>query len=91
MLCDNILPNLNISRLVPGRSYTDVKSTYNTKMIQIMVSFSDYQNSIVLDRVLYKHKNIAPTRTPLTLPHLKFSVKFVTERTFIVTIQHFHG
>ena len=26
-------------------------------MIQIMVSFSDYQNSIFIDRVPYKHKN----------------------------------
>ena len=57
MLCDNILPNLNISRLVIGRLVTDVKTTYNTKMIQIMVSFSDYQNFIFFDRVPYKHKN----------------------------------
>ena len=56
MLCDNILPNLNISRLVIDRLYTDVKITYNTKMIHIMVSFSDYQNSIFLDRVPYKYK-----------------------------------
>ena len=26
-------------------------------MIHIMVSFSDYQNSIFIDRVPYKHKN----------------------------------
>ena len=57
MLCDNILPDLNISRLAPDRLYTDVKTTYNTKIIHIMVSFSDHQNSIFLDRVLYKHKN----------------------------------
>ena len=57
MLCDNILPNLNISRLVIDRLYTDVKITYSTKMIHIMVSFSDYQNSIFIDRVPYKHKN----------------------------------
>ena len=57
MLCDNILPNLNISRLVIDRLYTDVKITYNTKMIHIMVSFSDYQNSIFLDSALYKHKH----------------------------------
>ena len=57
MLCDNILPNLNISRLVIDRLYTDVKITYNTKMIHIMVSFSDYQNSIFIDRVPYKQKN----------------------------------
>ena len=57
MLCDdNILPNLNISRLVIDRLYTDVKITYNTKMIHIML-FSDYQNSIFIDRVPYKHKN----------------------------------
>ena len=49
--------NLNISRLVIDRSYTDVKITYNTKMIHIMVSFSDYKNSILIDRVPYKHKN----------------------------------
>ena len=57
MLCDNILPNLNISRLVTDRLNTDIKTTYNTKMIHIMVSFSDYQNSIFIDRVPYKHKN----------------------------------
>ena len=57
MLCDNILPNLNISRLVIDRLYTDVKITYSTKMIHIMVSFSDYQNSIFIDRVPYKQKN----------------------------------
>ena len=45
MLCDNILPNLNISRLLIDRLYTDVKITYNAKMIHIMISFSDYQNS----------------------------------------------
>ena len=56
MLCDNILPNLNISRLVIDRLYTDVKITYNTKMIHIML-FSDYQNAIFIDRVPYKHKN----------------------------------
>ena len=57
MLCDNILPNLNMSRLVIDRLYTDVKITYNTKMIHIMVSFSDYQNSIFIDWVPYKHQN----------------------------------
>ena len=57
MLCDNILPNLNISRLLIGRLYTHVKITYNTKMIHIMVSFSDYQNSPLVDRAPYKHKN----------------------------------
>ena len=57
MLCNNILPNLNISRLVTDSLYTDIKTTYNTKMIHTMVSFSDYQNSIFLDRLLYKHKH----------------------------------
>ena len=57
MLCDNISPNLNTSRLVIDKLYTNVKITYNTKMIHIMVSFSDYQNSIFIDRVPYKHKN----------------------------------
>ena len=57
MLCDNTLPNPNISRLIIGRLYTDVKIAYNTKMIHIMVSFSDYHNSIFVDRVPYKHKN----------------------------------
>ena len=58
MLCDdNILPNLNISRLVIDRLYTDVKITSNTKMIHIMVSFSDCQSSIFIDRVPYKDKN----------------------------------
>ena len=62
MLCDNILPNLNISRLVVDRLYTDVKFTYDTKMIHIMASFSDYglypfQSSAFIDRVPYKHKN----------------------------------
>ena len=56
MLCDNILPNLNISRLVIDRLYADVKITYNTKMIHIMVSFSDCQNSIFINRVPYKRK-----------------------------------
>ena len=57
MLCDNISPNLNISRLVIGKLYTNVKITYNTEMIHIMVSFSDYQNSSFIDRVPYKQKN----------------------------------
>ena len=57
MLCDNILPNLNISNLVLDSLYTDVKITYNTKMIPIMVSFSDYQNSIFIDRIPCNHKN----------------------------------
>ena len=57
MLCDKILANLNISRLVIDKLNTDVKITYNTKTIHIMVSFSDYQNSIFIDRVPYKHKN----------------------------------
>ena len=57
MLCDNILPNLNISNLVLDSLYTDVKITYNTTMIPIVVSFSDYQNSIFIDRIPYKHKN----------------------------------
>ena len=57
MLCGNILPNLNISRLLIDRLYTDVKVSYNTKMIHIMVSFSDYQNSIFIDRVPYKYQN----------------------------------
>ena len=30
-------------------------------------------------------------KTPLTLPNLKFSAKFVTERISIVTILFFHG
>ena len=30
-------------------------------------------------------------KTPLALPNLKFSAKFVTERTFIETIHFFHG
>ena len=57
MLCDNISPNLNTSRLVISKLYTNVKITYNTKMIHIMVSFSDHQNSIFIDRVPYKNKN----------------------------------
>ena len=57
MLCDNISPNLNTSRLVISKLYTNVKITYNTKMIHIMVSFSDHQNSIFIDRVPYKQKN----------------------------------
>ena len=46
-----------MSRLVIDRLYTNVKITYNTKMIHIMVSFSDYQNSIFIDWVPYKHQN----------------------------------
>ena len=46
-----------MSRLVIDRVHTDVKITYNTKMKHIMVSFSDYYNSIFIDRVPYKHKN----------------------------------
>ena len=40
-----------------GRLYNDVKITNNTKMIHIMVSFSDYQNSIFIERIPYKNKN----------------------------------
>ena len=43
MLCDNILPNLNISKLVTDRLYNDVKITYDTKMIHIMVSLGCLQ------------------------------------------------
>ena len=57
MLCDNILANLNISRVVIDRLYTDVKTTYSTKIIHIMVSFSDYQSSIFINKVSYKQKN----------------------------------
>ena len=39
------------------RLNTDVKITCNNKMIHNMVSFADYQNSIFIDRVPYKHKN----------------------------------
>ena len=39
MLYDNILPNLNRSRLVIDKLYTNVKNAYNNKMIYIMVSF----------------------------------------------------
>ena len=60
MLCDdNILPNLNISRLVIDRLYTDVKITYSTKLIHIMVSFSDYQNSIFIDRFSPRMQKVA--------------------------------
>ena len=34
-----------------------VKINYSTKMIHIMLSSSDYQNSIYIERVPYKHKN----------------------------------
>ena len=57
MLCDNISPNLNTSRLVIDKLYTNVKITYNTKMIHIMVSFPDHQNSIFIDRVPNKSKD----------------------------------
>ena len=62
MLCDNILPNLIEYYLIDylpnlDRLYSDVKITYNTKMIYIMVSFSVYYNSNFIDRVPYKHKN----------------------------------
>ena len=67
-----------MSRLVIDRLYTDVKITYNTKMIHIMLSFSDYQNSIFTDRVPYKHKNwqfhgILPIFVEITMfsPHLQ--------------------
>ena len=46
-----------MSRLVIDRLYADVKITYSTKMIVIMISFSDYQNSIFIDSVPYKYKN----------------------------------
>ena len=78
MLCDNILPNLNISRLEIARSYTDVKICYDTKIIHIMVSFSDYQNSICVDRVPYKHENsqlhgVLQTSVQISMfsPHVK--------------------
>ena len=46
-----------MSRLVIDRLYADVKITYSTKMIVIMISFSDYQNSIFIDSVPCKYKN----------------------------------
>ena len=57
MLCGNILPNLNISRLVIDRLYTDVKVSYNTKMIHIMVFFSDY--TIFIDRFSPRMQKVA--------------------------------
>ena len=48
-----------MSRLVIVRVHTDVKITYNTKISHIIVSFSDYCNSIFIDRVPYKHKKLA--------------------------------
>ena len=55
MLCYNI--NLNITRLVLETLHTSVKITYNTKKIDILVSFSDYQNSIFINRGPYKREN----------------------------------
>ena len=49
--------SLNISSLVIDRLYTDIKITYNTKMIHIMVFFSDYHNSIFIESVPYEPKN----------------------------------
>ena len=57
MLCDNIEPNLNISRFATDIVHTYVKITYNTKMNHIMVSLPDYYNSIFIDRFPYKHKS----------------------------------
>ena len=59
MLFDNILSNLNISRSVIDSVHAGVKITYNTKMNHIIVFFSDYYNSIFIDRVPYKHKKLA--------------------------------
>ena len=56
MQYDDMLCNLNISRLLIDRLFTDVKITYNTKMIHIMVSFSGYQNFIFIDSFPYNHK-----------------------------------
>ena len=45
---------------------------------------------LTLEDIFKSTKSVlAPRRTPPTLPHLKFSAKFVTERTFIVTIANF--
>ena len=57
MLCDNILPNLNISRLVLDRVHADIKITNDVKMKHIMASFLDHYNSISISRVPCKHKN----------------------------------
>ena len=54
MLCDDIKPNLNISRLVIESVHTDIKITNSTK---IMASFWDHYDSIFIDRVPYKYKN----------------------------------
>ena len=67
-----------MSRLVIFRVHTDVKITYNTKISHIIVSFSDYCNSIFIDRVPYKHKNwqlhgvlIIRFQISLFLPHIQ--------------------
>ena len=48
MLCDNVLPNLNISRLAIGKLNTDVKSTYNTKIFLLWYPFQTIRTLLLL-------------------------------------------
>ena len=52
MLCDNIKPNLNISRLVIDGLHIDIKITDIIK-----ASFWDHYNSTFIDRVPKKYKD----------------------------------
>ena len=60
---------------------------YKTKQMQnIPLTLRTFLNQLKM-----LSKNVAPKRTPLTLLHLRFSAKFVTERTFIVAMTLSHG
>ena len=48
--------------------HTDIKVANNTKMNRILVPFSDYYNSIFVDRVPYKHKTLYQRRGILIIP-----------------------
>ena len=56
MLCDNILANLNILRLLIDRLHTDVKLSIILKLFTLWYPFQAIR-TIFIDRVPYKHKN----------------------------------
>ena len=51
MLCIDIQPNLNISRLVIDRVQTKIKITYNAITDLSGVPFLDHYNSFFIERI----------------------------------------
>ena len=51
MLCIDIQPNLNISRLVIDRVQTKIKITYNAITDLSRVPFLDHYNSFFIERI----------------------------------------